>query len=439
MRSLTCVCVTILGLHAGDALADHLRITLASAQIDGKKLKGAGKPMPGAQLSDLVCLSSPGLRDIWDMCGVRFAADGVTQLPPAQHPEHDAPVDPLLRLEIGDRVVSTYPVPATLSPKWEYSVIVAEDMLEDGDSVAFVLYDYDGPGAERKLGDKLVKARAMTKPGEYTLKGVGPATVKYRVERVAEAGRTYKYRVPAAEQMADLARKARTTASATGEYLVVPVAEGEVVEVRASGKVQPNARKYPDRVAGPKGIPTITTKIQFNQPGFRGCPGCDHSALIGQLGGKGFVVGEHKKWTAENAGLLVLAINDLKTADNGGAFDVVVTVTAPRGDAERGTMKSKKDAGAGLEGLDPRVVQQVVDSHGAELDACALQAKDPNGEIVLQFSIAGDGNLLGVVVEKASPNLRQAGECMRGKALRWRFPAPHNVVTARYPLSFSAG
>ena len=46
---------------------------------------------------------------------------------------------------------------------------------------------------------------------------------------------------------------------------------------------------------------------------------------------------------------------------------------------------------------------------------------------------------LGVVVEKASANLKGAGDCMRAKALRWKFPPPRGVVTARYPLSFSAG
>ena len=77
------------------------------------------------------------------------------------------------------------------------------------------------------------------------------------------------------------------------------------------------------------GIPTIQTKIQFNQPGFRGCPGCDHAALIGEIGQHGFIVGAHKKFTVENSGLLVLAINDLKVSDNAGGFDVKITVALP--------------------------------------------------------------------------------------------------------------
>jgi hypothetical protein len=35
--------------------------------------------------------------------------------------------------------------------------------------------------------------------------------------------------------------------------------------------------------------------------------------------------------------------------------------------------------------------------------------------------------------------LKKAGDCMRQKALKWRFPPPHGVVTARYPISYSPG
>jgi hypothetical protein len=194
-------------------------------------------------------------------------------------------------------------------------------------------------------------------------------------------------------------------------------------------------------VAGPDGIPTIQTKIQFNQPGFRGCPGCDHAALIGQIGSHGFVVGSKRSIKVENAGLLVLAINDLKTEDNAGGFDVKVTVSMPA-DTESAAAPMKKKGSAADRagsGIDPRVVQQIVDAHGAELDQCVINEANPNGEVVLQFSISADGSLLGVIVEKASPNLKAAGECMRKKALAWKFPPPRGVVTARYPLSFQAG
>jgi hypothetical protein len=437
---ITLACCALTTSVVARAEAGDVRVTIISAKIDAKKLKGRAGSAANTQYSDLACLSLPGLRAIADMCGVRMAADGVTVMPPAKHPEHGAPVDPFVRLEIGDRVVRTYSVPGTLTPKWDYSVVLDEAVFDDDDSAAFVLYDLDAGGKEQSLGQGLVKFKEMKKAGTRTVK-VGGATVTYSVERCgAEASRTYSYRVPADKTIADLARDAKTSAgSSKGEYVLVPVSEGEVVEVRATGKMQPSAKKLPKIFAGPNGIPTIKAKIQYNQPGFRGCAGCDHGALIGQLGAKGMVMGEHKKFTAENAGHLVLAINDLKTADNAGGYDVEVTVTTPKSTEERGKMKKKGSAEDSTPGMDPRVLQQIVDGHGAELDACVAAAKDPNGDIVLQFSISSDGSLLGVIVEKASPNLKAAGDCMRKKALTWKFPPPRGLVTMRYPLNFSAG
>jgi hypothetical protein len=405
------------------ASAGNLRLTVVSAKIDAKKVT-AGTPMSTAGLSDLACLSLPGLRD--SVCGGK----SMTGKPA---------VDPFVRLEIGDRVVRTYPVPGTFTPKWEYGAVVDRAFLEGAGSATVILYDLDASGEERKLGSATVAARDLTKPGPRTVK-VGPADVLLRVDAVADSAppRKYGFRVPADQQMADLARNAKTSGPG---YVVIPVAEGEIVEVSASGKVQPSAVKHPERVAGPNGIPTIQTKIQFNQPGFRGCPGCDHAALIGQIGTTGMVIGAHKKFTVETSGLLLLAINDLKVSDNAGGYDVQVTVSLPASSgAEAHAMGKQKGSAAdhAPSGLDSRVVQQTVDAHGAELDACAANEANPYGDVVLQFSISADGSLLGVIVEKASPNLAKAGECMRQKALKWRFPPPHGLVTARYPISYSA-
>jgi len=165
-------------------------------------------------------------------------------------------------------------------------------------------------------------------------------------------------------------------------------------------------------------------------------------ALIGQIGTHGLVVGDHKQWTVESSGYLVLAINDLKVSDNAGGFDVNVSVSLPAS-TSAGEARSMKQKGSAADkapaGFDPRVVQQIVDGHGAELDACVANEANPFGDVILGFSISADGSLLGVIVEKASPNLKKAGECMRMKALKWRFPPPHGIVSARYPISYSPG
>jgi hypothetical protein len=426
----TFVVLAMVALTAARADAANVRLTIVSGKITAAKVPAHDHPRSTASLSDLACLSLPGLREMAGVCGGSAAMD-------ASRP----PVDPMVRVEIGDRVIRTYPIPGTVTPDWQYGVVLDKAFLDTGDFANFILYDYDGPGpnGQRKLGDKLVKTRDLLKPGTHVLKGVGAHELTYKVEALSDdAPRSYAFRVPADQQMADLARNAKTSGPG---YVVIPVSEGETVEVKASGKVQPSAKKHPDRVAGPNGIPTIQTKIQFNQPGFRGCPGCDHAALIGQIGTTGMVLGEHKQFTVENSGLLVLAINDLKVSDNAGFFEVMVKVSEPASTGQaRAPGKTKGSAAdSGPAGIDPRVVQQIVDGHGSELDACAANEPNPYGDVVLAFTISADGSLLGVIVEKASPNLKKAGECMRQKALKWRFPPPRGVVTARYPISFSAG
>jgi hypothetical protein len=433
MRAHVWLPVLVLVGAARPVGASNIRLTIVSAKIDGSKIAKHDHPTSNAHLSDLACLSLPGLRAIPSLCGSNGEPTGAVK--------NGAPVDAMVRIEIGEHVIRTYAMPGTLTPRWDYGVVLDRAFLDNGEFANFIVYDFDGPGAEKKLGDKLVKNRELLKPGLHTLKGVGAAELTYKVEALPDGAtaRSYKFRVPADQQMADLARNAKTEGAG---YVVIPVAEGELVDVTASGQIQPNAKKHPERVAGPNGIPTIQTKIQFNQPGFRGCAGCDHAALIGQIGSKGLVIGAKKQFAVENAGLLVLAINDLKTSDNAGGFDVQVTVSMPGASASgpRAPSTKKGSAGdSGPAGIDPRLVQQIVDSHGAELDACVANEANPFGEVILQFAISADGSLLGVTVEKASQNLKSAGDCMRKKALAWRFPPPRGVVTARYPVSFSPG
>jgi hypothetical protein len=133
-------------------------------------------------------------------------------------------------------------------------------------------------------------------------------------------------------------------------------------------------------------------------------------------------------------------VNDRKVDDNAGGYDVKVTITLPAVTPAAVAPACKKGSAADhpATAVDTRRIQQIVDGHGAELDGCVAQASNPYGEIVLAFAIAADGSLLGVNVDKASPNLKGAGDCMRKKALAWKFPPPRGVVTVRYPLSFAA-
>ena len=77
------------------ALAGNLRVTVVSAKIDGKKVTAGGSPMSTGGLSDLACLSLPGLREVAGLCG-------------GQGNAKRAAIDPFVRLEIRDRVIRTH-------------------------------------------------------------------------------------------------------------------------------------------------------------------------------------------------------------------------------------------------------------------------------------------------------------------------------------------
>jgi hypothetical protein len=415
----------LLLLAAAPASAHNVRFTIASAKLAQAKLP-SGMVRSNAHLSDLACFALPGLRALGDYCATGALPAGAS------------PVDSLVRVEIKDAVIRTYTIPASMTPAWEYAAILDTDFLVGPGRALVALLDYEPDGSEKLLGEVEVPLADLARAGTRTLK-LGPHELTYRVELLADGAppRKYAFRVPADHEIAQLARTSKPAAQASSGYALIPVAEGEIVEISASGRVQPNMHKHAERVAGPEGLPTDKTKVQWNEPGFRDA---QHASLIAQVGASAIAIGAKKRFTVEKPGLLVLGVNDRKPEDNAGGFDVSVTVSEPEvtpaamAPATKKGSAADKPAGA----IDARVVQQIVDSHGAELDACATSAANPYGEVVLQFAIAGDGALLGVTVEKASPNLKAAGDCMRKKALAWRFPPPRGVVTVRYPLSYAA-
>lgn len=420
-------------LSCATAHAGNLRITLVSAEIDATKLPASAASRATTPYSDLACYALPGLRSIARSCGVHLAADGVTVLPTKPLPA-DAPVDPMVRLEFGERVVRTYPIPSTLKPRWDYGVVVDEGALKGVASGTFILHDWVTDKKEVELGRATVKLRKLVKPGEHTVQ-IGPAKLLWRVERLKNTKpRVYAYDVPATKQIADLAREAPTKQKGD-EYVAVPVSEGEVVDIVAYGYVQPNAPKYPKRTATPDGIPTISTKVQYNQPGFR--DGQRHAALIGQLGTTAMMVGKEKKFTARTSGLLVLAINDLKTSDNGGQFAVKVTVSQPEGNDLSRLRRRGSDRDTGPSSLSPRVIQQIVDSRTDQFGPCFAKSSDVNGDVVLQILITSDGRPV-VTVASTSPNLAATSECMAKTASGWKFPRPRGTVVVRYPMHLSS-
>lgn len=417
--------VALVGLTApAPALAGNLKITILSATIDAKALPKKSRSRATMPYSDLTCFALPGLRRLGRSCGVQLAADGVAVLPTKPVPNR-ANVDPVVRLMIGDLEMRTYPIPSTLKPKWEYPAIFDEAELRKQPNAKFILYDWVSPEKSVALAQGTMELDRLLAPGVNKVK-IGPALIEWKVEEREPGPVFYTYEVPADKQIADLARNAPTKQT-TGEYVAVPVAEGEVVTIEALGEIQPNAKKYPDRYATADGVKTIASKVQYNQPGFR--DGANHAALIMQLGTTSMMIGAKKTFTADNSGLMVLAINDLKTSDNGGAFVVKVTVDPPAPAAKRAATDS------GPESMSPRVVQQFVDARAKQLEPCAAKAAGAAGTVTLEIALSPEGAPK-VSVADAAGKLGAIGACMAEMAAKWDFPRPRAAVKVRYPMTF---
>lgn len=98
------------------------------------------------------------------------------------------------------------------------------------------------------------------------------------------------------------------------------ISPGQRVTVEASGTVVHNLEPY--RTAGPDGDPSPDLQ-QFNVVGD-----LDHGGLIGRIGEGGvpFAIGSRQSGTVADAGRLYLQVNDVGLFNNGGQFNVDVTV-----------------------------------------------------------------------------------------------------------------
>jgi serine/threonine-protein kinase len=112
----------------------------------------------------------------------------------------------------------------------------------------------------------------------------------------------------------------------------IDVPAGATVRITSSGTVIHDLTTDPTLASGPDGDADRPDLQQFNVPEL---PDADHSGLIGKIGQSGapFEVGSELELTDAPAGRLILGINDVGVFNNGGQFDVRVTVT-PAGSSQ---------------------------------------------------------------------------------------------------------
>ena len=96
-------------------------------------------------------------------------------------------------------------------------------------------------------------------------------------------------------------------------------------------------------------------------------------------------------------------------------------------------------------GLDREIVQRVVRQHRQELKACYEAELQKNrklgGELVVKFTISGDGNVIAAVGDGGSLGSKPVERCVTNRIRRWVFPRQDGMglVVVRYPFRFSNG
>lgn len=96
-------------------------------------------------------------------------------------------------------------------------------------------------------------------------------------------------------------------------------------------------------------------------------------------------------------------------------------------------------------GLDREIVQRIVRQHRQELKNCYEQELQKNrklgGELVVKFTITGDGNVISAVEDGGTLGSVPVSRCVTSRIRRWVFPRQDGMgmVVVRYPFRFSRG
>lgn len=234
---------------------------------------------------------------------------------------------PMVRLTVDGDVVESYPVPNQVSPRWSYAVAVT---VVDGE--APVVLDVIDATDGANLGSYRLTASALVANRSLSFEANGSVQrVDIRVEPIAPGPIRYRMRVEPTADIERLASEAdqRPRPGVNEDWQGVPVLNGDVVRIRATGRVCPS-RSHQNTCATPGGVTDPERRVawrDYNRPGLKDMP---HGSLIGVLAGQPIFVGDGLEFTAHRSGTLLLGVNDRDTANNvGDGFVVEVEVVRP--------------------------------------------------------------------------------------------------------------
>lgn len=224
--------------------------------------------------------------------------------------------DPMVIVEVGNRIFRTPAQPREFNPVWEFPFVVLyrdageRQGIEPGTVARFHVVDYDGPAAYDIIGSTLITiddlaAKPLHRLGPFG--GVVKLTVQIE-SRLAPGPdtepSTHRIAVPGNALWTD-----------TGIDLVA----GQRIAIDAADEVCSKGGSL-SHCSGPEGQRKTSS---YNVRGFEKL---GHAALIAALGDTRFPVQRGRKLMVPSSGRLRLGINDKDVKDNRGSYAVRVTI-----------------------------------------------------------------------------------------------------------------
>jgi hypothetical protein len=231
-------------------------------------------------------------------------------------PVAEAPA-PTVVVKIEGETYSLSPIGQTLAPRWSQPIAIPS-RRHRGDAPALIqILDALDHGV---LGQRQLRVEELLAPGARTLTDLGDvASLDLEVRELpARRPATFSLYVDGARSLEEL------KAGADRRWLPIPVWNGDRITLEVSGEICPS-RPTPCFDAG--GAEPGRWR-SYNYSLFADAP---HASLVGILPGRQLVtLGASPTFVAEQAGFLLLFVNDTDEGNNAGGFDVLVHVEPAR-------------------------------------------------------------------------------------------------------------
>lgn len=229
-------------------------------------------------------------------------------------PEPEAPA-PYIVVKVDGMTYGISPIGQTLAPVWSQPIAIPVGRHRGNADVLVQILDAVDDGV---LGQRSMRLDDLLQPGARTLIEVGDvASLDVEVRKAKGRPRFGVDLYVDARMSLDDMESGR---SAT--WRAVPVWNGDRVTIRASGRACPSG---PSECFDADGA----EPGRWTSYGYRQFRDARHIALVGVLPNQTFVVGREATFTAEQAGLLLLFVNDTDEGNNEGGFQVHVDVMSP--------------------------------------------------------------------------------------------------------------